>query len=99
MGPRNIFHHGEAVLIQMFTSGLIIGFQSALIVPDKRTDRAVVGPLRSIGEITGGKLPHLAVIVQALAAGALARTAAVGTVAHGHILLVVLTVHQKVSSK
>lgn len=77
----------------------MIELHSTLIVPDKRTDRAVVGPLRSIREVAGRQLPHLTVIVHTLAADSLARATAVGTVAHGQVLLVVLTVHHQISSK
>jgi len=47
------------------------------MVPDKGSDGAVIGPLCSIREVAGRKLPHLAVIVYALAAGTLARTTTV----------------------
>ena len=47
------------------------------MVPDKGSDGAVISPLCSIREVAGRKLPNLAVIVYALAAGALARTTTV----------------------
>jgi hypothetical protein len=64
-----------------------------LAVLDKKTDRAVIGPLLVLGEKTGGQLVILAVIVKALAALSPLAARGVGTVAVG-IVFFHLTFHR-----
>jgi hypothetical protein len=63
------------------------------LIPYEGTDRAVVGPLCGSREVAGGKLPHLAVIVKAFTAVALAGAGIVCAVAHTHVLLEARAVH------